>query len=288
MKVKFLNAPYFIFILLCAGITVGLYFLLKNKSMKTKKIVIFSLLLLNFSLHFLKLLFPPYNESLQAGLTEVFAVNICAVSVLVFPFIFLSKNDGAKDFMFYMGALGGGLAMLIPTEAIDNPLLFFDNLRFYTAHMIIFVAPMLMVLLKVHSLNYRRIWKMPLYMMVYFMFIMVNQIVQSELGIVPLRNSNFLSPNYDNPSFFWKKSNDPLFAVINIFTPKFLTIVPFGEFAGQTKYMPLVYIFPAVIVYFTVLPFLLALPFEYKRFWSDLKLVGGKIKSAFTKSKKME
>ncbi len=288
MKVEFLNLPYFIFIFLCAGITVGLFFLLKNKSMKTKKIVVFCLLAFNFALHFLKLLFPPYNESLQEGLKEVFAVNICAVSVLVFPFIFLSKSEGAKDFMFYLGALGGGLAMLIPTEALGEPLWIFDTLRFYTAHMIIFIAPMLMVLLKIHSLNYRRIWKMPLYMMVYFMFIMVNQVVQSELGIVPLRNSNFLNPNYENPSFFWKKSSDPLFAVINIFTPKFLTIVPFGEFAGQIKYIPLVYIFPAAIVYFTVLPFLFALPFEYKRMWNDAKLLCGKIKNIFVKKKKIE
>lgn len=283
MTVEFFNLPYFIFLFSGIGITIGLHFLLRNKSDKTKKIVIFSLLLFNFALHFLKLLFSPYNQSLEYGLRDVFAINICAVSVIVFPFIFVSKSEGAKDFMFYLGVLSGVLALLIPTEALGENIWQFDLFRFYISHSIILIAPFLMVSLKVHKLDYRRIWKMPLYMMVYFMFIMVNQVVQSELGIVSIRNNDFLNINFKNSSFFWKKENDPLFAVFDIFTPQIFKTVPFGAHVGEAKYWPLLWIFPAVLVYFLVLPFLMALPWERKRVWADMKALKVKIQKIFKK-----
>lgn len=283
MTVEFFNLPYFIFLFFGIGVLISLHFLLKKRSDKTKKIVIFILLLFNFSLHFLKLLFPPYNQSLEIGLQDIFAINICAVSVLVFPFIFISKSEGAKDFMFYLGVLSGFLALLIPTEALGKHIWQLDLFRFYIAHTLIMIAPFLMISLKIHKLDYRRIWKMPLYMIVYFMFIMVNQVLQSELGIVPLRSDNFLNINYKNTSFFWKKSDDALFIIFDIFTPKIFKTVPFGAYAGQDKYWPLVWIVPAVIFYFLAFPFLMALPWERKKVWKDVKTISNKIKMFFIK-----
>lgn len=281
MTVEFFNLPYFIFLFSGLGITVALHFLLRNKSEKTKKIVVFSLLLLNFALHFFKLFFPPYNESLERGLRDVFAVNICAVSVIVFPFIFLSKSKDAKDFMFYLGVLSGFLALVIPTEALGEQVWQFDLFRFYIAHAIIMIAPLLMVSLKVHKLNYRKIWKMPLYMIVYFMFIMVNQVIQSELGIVSIRNGNFLDINFRNPSFFWKKPDNELAILFDIFTPNAFKYVPVGEFAGEAKYWPLIWITPAIAFYFIVFPLLLSAPWEGKKMWADLKWLASKVAAFF-------
>lgn len=222
MTVEFFNLPYLVFVFIGAGSLIGLYYLLRDKSEKTKKIVIFSLLMLNLLIHLLKLTIPPYNESLQVGLRNVFAVNICAVSVFVFPFIFLSKNEGAKDFMYYLGSLSGGLALLIPDEVLGDKLWTFDTFRFYIAHTLIMLAPVLMVMLKVHTLNYKRIWKMPVYVLLYFMFIMVNQVFMYEIGIVELVDpDNFLTPSFRNNSFFWGKSNSELFAIFDWATPKF-------------------------------------------------------------------
>ena len=86
--VKLFNFWYFFFILLVAGSIVGLYYLLRNKSEKTKKWVVGSLLFFNLALHFLKLLFPPYSTNPEVGLREVWFINVCATSVLFFPFIF--------------------------------------------------------------------------------------------------------------------------------------------------------------------------------------------------------
>lgn len=285
MTVEFFNLPYFVFLFFGIGITVLLHFVLKNKSLKTKKLVIFGLLVFNFALHFLKLLFYPYNQSLQIGLRDVFAINICAVSVLVFPFIFISKSDAAKDFMFYLGVLSGTLALLIPTEALGETIWQFDLFRFYIAHTILLVAPFLMVSLGVHKLDYKRIWKMPLYIAVYFMFIMVNQVLQSELGIIDPRNADFLNINFKNTSFFWKKSDDALFVFFDIFTPKIFKTVPFGPYAGQTKYWPLIWIMPAATVYFIILPLLICLPWQARHIKTDIKNVYSKTKNLFSKNK---
>ena len=77
------NFWYIFFILFAAGITVGLYFLLRNKSMKTKKIVIASLLIFNLALHFLRLLLPPYAGNPSLIMENAWFINICAVSVML-------------------------------------------------------------------------------------------------------------------------------------------------------------------------------------------------------------
>jgi len=48
MIIEMFNGWYFFWLILCAGVTAGLYFLLRNKSAKTQKIVLFSLLPLSF------------------------------------------------------------------------------------------------------------------------------------------------------------------------------------------------------------------------------------------------
>ena len=84
------NFWYIFFIVLLSGAIVGLYFLLRNKTDKTKKIVLGALLFFNLALHFLKLTFPPYSTNPELAMREVWFVNVCGTSVLLFPFIFIS------------------------------------------------------------------------------------------------------------------------------------------------------------------------------------------------------
>ena len=45
-----MNIPlYILSLIICSGIVVGLYFLLRNKSQKTQKIVLFSILIMNIA-----------------------------------------------------------------------------------------------------------------------------------------------------------------------------------------------------------------------------------------------
>lgn len=278
MNVKIGNIWYFFFIILTAGITVGLYFLLKKRSLKTKKIVLFSILMFNLVLHFLKAFIPPYSLDPNRAARDLWFINICAVSVASFPFIFICKSKTAKDFMFYLGLISGFLALAYPTEALGNVYVL-DTLRFYLCHMIIFIVPLLMILLKVHTLDYRRIWRIPFCMMLVFLGIICNQVLQSELGFVGLRGDDMLGIGYKNSSLIWGPGSeaDGLAKIFSWLTPKFMTKVPFGAYAGQTKYWPFFWILPATFFYFWIIPFFLCLPWEFKHFKNDIVWLWKKI-----------
>ena len=251
--VELFNFWYLFFIVLLSGAIACLYILLKNKTDKTKKLVLGALLFFNLALHFFKLTFPPYSTNLQLAMREVWFVNVCGTSVLFFPFIFMSKSNVAKDYMVFLGIISGFLAMLYPTEAIGKSVLTLDLWRFYICHGIIIAVPMLTVLLKLHKLDVKRIWKTPICVCSTLLFIICNQVLQSELGIIPLRNDDMFNINFRNPSLIWGPT-DAVAVLFSWLTPSFMKTVPAGSYAGQEKYWPFFWMVPGVIVYFILVP----------------------------------
>lgn len=280
MTVQLFNWFYFMYIVLGAGIIVGLYFLLRKKSEKTKTLVIGGILIFNLVLHFLKLTFPPYSTDPDKAMSQIWFINICGISVLAFPFFFFSKNKTLKDFMFYLGVISGFLALVYPTEAIDKAPFALDTIRFYITHLIIFMAPLLMMMLKLHAVSYRRIWAMPLLVCAYLLFILVQNVLQSELGIISLRNGDFFNPNYHNPSLIWGPT-DGVAVVFKIFTPSFMKTVPYGPYAGEAKYWPFFWLVPGAFVYFWTLPLISILIIKHSRveLFEDIKKTHQKIKN---------
>lgn len=281
------NFWYIFFILLAVGITIGLYFLLRHRSMKTKKIFIASVLFFNLALHYLRFLFPPFAGNTSLIMESGWFINICAVSVLTFPFLFLSKSDTAKDWMFYIGVISGFLSLVYPTEALGDSVATFDVWRFYLCHMIIIIVPLLTILLKVHQLNYHNVWKMPFCMMAVLLFIICNQVLQSELGIIAMRGDNILEEGcgYRNTSLIWGPT-DSVSALFTWLTPEFMQTVPAGEFAGEPKYWPFFYLLPGCFFYFWILPFLLSLIWERKHVKEDFNALKTKIQQKRKKQNK--
>ena len=261
--VELFNFWYLFFIVLLSGAIACLYILLKNKTDKTKKLVLGALLFFNLALHFFKLTFPPYSTNLQLAMREVWFVNVCGTSVLFFPFIFMSKSNVAKDYMVFLGIISGFLAMLYPTEAIGKSVLTLDLWRFYICHGIIIAVPMLTVLLKLHKLDVKRIWKTPICVCSTLLFIICNQVLQSELGIIPLRNDDMFNINFRNPSLIWGPT-DAVAVLFSWLTPSFMKTVPAGSYAGQEKYWPFFWMVPGVIVYFILVPLFICLIFNFK------------------------
>ena len=282
--VQLFNFWHFFFIFLCAGIIVGGYYLLKDKTEKTKRIVIGAMLFFNLALHFLKLTFPPSSEDVLRGARDVGFINVCATSVLFFPFIFLSKNKTANDYMVYLGVISGFLAMLYPTEAIGKSLLTLDVWRFYICHIIIIAGPMLTILLGLHKLDIKRIWRIPICVSAMLLFIICNQVLQAELGIIALRDANMFEVNWHNPSLIWGPT-DGVAVLFSWLTPNFMKTIPFGEFAGQEKYWPFFWMLPGVIFYFTLVPLIICFIFDFKGTIESFKNLFSKVKALFTKPK---
>lgn len=288
MEIQFFNFWYFFWIALTLGIFFGLYFLLKNKNNKTKNIVLFSILAFALVLHFLKALFPPYSTDQSRLYRDIWFINICGANIFLFPFLFLTKSKTAKDYMFYIGVLSGALATILPLEPIqkaDQAGEFLDIVRFYIHHAILWLVPLLMVALKLHTLSWRRIWKVPGCLLLLMLFIMLNQIFQSELGFVGLRGDDIFEIGYKNSSYIWGPDDDIGYFIAK-FCPDIFKTIPVGEFAGQTKYWPWFWLIVPAYILIPVLSLLLVLPFDWKNFKSDVSRLKNKLKEFYNARKK--
>ncbi len=276
MFIAMFNGWYFFWLLVCAGATAGLYFLLRNKSTFTQKAVLFGLLVLGVILHFTKVYYPPYSVDEARMLRDSWLINICAANIGLFPFFFFSKNQRIKDYMFYIGVISGLIALFYPQEPmakLDQASEQLDIIRFYFHHWMVLAVPLLMVLFGHHKLSYKRILSAPTGLLLLMLFIMLNQIFQSELGFVPLRDrTDFFGIGYKNTSYIWGPgTNDAIGEFFALFTPKFFKTVPVGEFAGQIKYWPWFWMIVPVYVIVTPLTFMLALVFDHKSLTEDVR-----------------
>ena len=276
MFIAMFNGWYFFWLLLCSGITVGLYFLLRNKSQKTQKAVLFGILVLGLIAHFTKVYYPPYSTDEARMLRDSWFVNICGANIALFPFFFWSKNEKIKDYMFHIGVLSGLIALFYPQEPIakvDQAAEQIDIIRFYFHHWMVLAVPLLMVLLGLHKLSYKRILSAPVGILLLMLFIMLNQIFQSEMGFIPLRDrGNFFGIDYKNTSYIWGPGeNDAIGNFFALFTPKLFKTVPVGEFAGQLKYWPWFWMIVPVFALVTPLSFGLSMIFDAKSLKADLR-----------------
>lgn len=280
MNIQMFNFWYWFWLIISLGSTIGLYFLLRNKSAKTQKIVLFSILILGLVAHFIKFLYPPYSTDHARMLRDAWFVNICGANIGLFPFMFLSKDKRVKDYMFYLGMLGGLIAVFVPLEPIakvNQAAEWIDIIRFYFHHTMLYAVPLLMVLFKLHTLSYKRVFWCPVYLLVVMLFIMLNQVFQSELGFIPLRGDDIINVNYKNSSLIWGPGNESFAVVFTALCPKIFKTIPCGEYAGQTKYWPWFWLIVPAFVYLVPICFAICMIFDYKNFRSDFAIVKSKI-----------
>lgn len=277
------NGWYFLGLFGSIFTVVALYFLLRKKSAKTQKWVLFSILILGLILHFLKFLIPPYSTDVARCNRDAWFVNICGANIALFPFFYLSKSKTAKDYMFYLGMLGGLIAVFYPMEVFQKSNQageILDIVRFYIHHTMLWGVPLLMVLFKHHTLSYKRVWAVPLWLMFVFGFIMVNQILQSELGFIPLRGTDFYNINYKNSSLIWGPGSESLAGPFKALCPKLFRTVPVGEFAGTEKYWPALWLLVPAYICLMPLCFLICLIFDFKNLKADVKSLCLKLKKS--------
>ncbi len=275
MVIAMFNGWYFFWLLLAAAATLGLYLLLRKASAGVQKGVLFGILVLGLLLHFLKVYIPPYSTDEARMLRDAWFVNICGANIALFPFLFFSKNKYAKDYMFYIGLISGLIALFYPQEPLakkDQLAEFWDIVRFYFHHWMLLAVPLLMVLLGQHRLCWKRILAAPVGLLLVMLFIMLNQVFQSELGYIPLPNDDIFAIHYKNTSYIWGPgTNDAIGSFLSWFCPDLFRYLPVGAHAGQEKYWPWFWLICPVFLLVTPIAFGLCMIFDHKNFRTDMK-----------------
>ena len=280
MFIAMFNGWYFFWIALAVGITLGLYFGFKNTSVTTQKAVLFGLLALGLLFPFLKAYIPPYSVDEARHLRDSWIENICGANIALFPFLFFSKNKYIKDYMYYIGMISGLIALFYPQEPmakVDQLAESWDIVRFYFHHWMLLAVPLLMLLWGHHKLSWKRILVAPVGLLLLMLFIILNQVFQSELGFIPLRSNDIFAIGYKNTSYIWGPgANDAIGSFLALFCPDFFKTIPVGQFAGQEKYWPWFWLIIPAFIQATPIAFGLCMIFDHKNFARDVKALAAR------------
>ena len=243
---------------------ISLYFILRKRSEKTIHLTLLIILFINFSLHFLKQAFPPYTTYYPSWLIKSTLENICAVSTVFFPFIFLIKKQTIlHDYMYFIGFCGGLAALVYPTEAINKAPYEFDVIRFYFCHINLIVIPLLAAILNINRPRLKRFWAIPLLFLGQETIICLNEIFLMQVGLLNKTWSEFLDRHIRSTSFIVGliPEFDSLSFLFDPFIPTFFKTHAFNINNGIPFYFPVLWLTIPSFIYLIPTYIIISSPF---------------------------
>lgn len=118
-----------------------LYFSLRNRPLKDRKLFFVTVALAGFFQYF-------YNKTYNMGITGL-PLHLCNTAIIMMFFSFIFKLDGVFYFSYFVNVLGAFCAIVLP--GIGTDAFSMDSISFWYNHIYAFILPILGVALKVWS-----------------------------------------------------------------------------------------------------------------------------------------
>ena len=254
--VHYFDIFYFIAILGMVALTVASVLLCKKKGKEFTHRFILVLIWANFALHFLKQFLPYYFTNWPYSLSASGAPNLCAFFVLFGPVMYLSKNKYLRDYFFYIGVLSGVLVYFWPTTPVEAVQLdgwtyILECIRFYLCHLLILIAPLVMVTSGLHTLRFNRLWCVPVCFGVALFVIALHCVICGPVLHVPGYLTEWFGPEgilsrqgaNESMQFGPQSKFDKSFGFLYMFYFPYLLTFPIE---GTVYFVPVLWILPAI------------------------------------------
>ena len=179
------GSPFYLLMLfIMIAAVVGLFFLLRGKSERTKKTVVISLMLLNIIQHLFKWAIYPMYEGMGFNVLST-AYNMCATLILLSPIAFFSKGAFWKNFVYPVGTAAGLVAVAVPYWYIGMSVseLGWEYARFYICHALLFISSLLPLLLGLHKPSFKAIFQPGIGFLFALALMLINDIIFITLGL---------------------------------------------------------------------------------------------------------
>lgn len=221
MTFEYGNFFYFFYLFLVFAFTATTGILLRKKSDRTKKTVIFILAVLNVFQHFFKQFLYPHLWG--HGFDYMNTVyNVCSFLIVATPIVFFSKSDSWKDFITYAGSSAGLITMLVPYWYVGGSPFRSEILQFYVYHGLLFATSLLPVITGLHKLSWRNFWKIGLLFYLSNILVLFNNFTvvvmegkaENMYAILREQNPLWMFSPPDNPGFAFFSD------IVKIFSPK--------------------------------------------------------------------
>ena len=237
---------HYLWIITAFLIIIAVHYIFKTKSERFKFWFLFSLIIFSWIVHFSRII---YSDNLRTY--QLFFTNLCGLSTLLYPFLYLSKSKLAKDYMYYVGGFFAFLSLAYPYTVEGDPIFAYNSIRFFLAHLILIMVPVLLASWKIHIPNVKNLGYM-------FLFVLMGAVYNMALSafFVEMGLKSYLT-NYMG---VWGNYDDVFSDVALIFAP-WATYEKVYNGVLMERPIPFIYMIPSTILFSFPIWFGMSIPF---------------------------
>ena len=181
MQWGFMSFTHILSLVLSCGITAGLYFLLKNKSIRTQTAVLGVLSFSGISAII-------FNLVSWSSPLEYLPLHLCSLTALILPLCVFTRNNVLCN-LSILWSLGAILALVVNTAQAEYEILSWTFAFYYFPHTFEFAIPVLLFTLKLARKEIKYIWTsigitLAAFTLIHFINLLLNQhcMVNNLLG----------------------------------------------------------------------------------------------------------